>query len=73
LGQAEILKYLEKCEKPQTRKQIADGLKEDPIKVSHCLRLLLKWKEIKFIEYDQEEAQKLVAYVLTRRTRFYFI
>ncbi len=73
MGQEEVIKYLEKCEGPKTRKQIADGLDWEPVKVSHILRDLLKWKEVEFIEHSRDEASELVGYILLRRTRFFFL
>ncbi len=73
IGQAEIIDFLKECEKPMTRKQIADGLDYDPVKVSHILRDLLKFKEVDFIEHARDIASELVGYVLLRRTRFFFI
>ncbi len=73
MSQSEVIEFLKTCDEPVTRKQIADGLNSDPIKVSHALRCLLKWNEVDFIEHPQEQASELVGYVLRRRTRFFFI
>ncbi len=73
MGQKEVITYLEKCEKPQSRQQIARAIGWTPTRVTKILRVLLKWKDIQFIEYSQEEAQELVTYKLMRRTRFYFV
>ncbi|HEA46774.1 MAG TPA: hypothetical protein ENH99_03250 [Candidatus Pacearchaeota archaeon] len=73
MGQAEVVNFLKKCEKPVTRKEIADGLNWDPIRVSRLLKDLLKGKDIDFIEHQRDEASKLVGYVLLRRTRFFFL
>ena len=73
IGQSEVVEFLKKCEKPVTRKQIADGLDYSPEKVSHILRDLLKFDEVGFIEYKRGMASKLVGYVLLRRTRFFFL
>lgn len=56
-----------------TRRQIAESLELDPIKVSHALKSLVKWREVDFIEHPWEEAAELVDYELSRRTRFFFI
>ncbi len=72
IGQAEVVHFLEKCTKPKTRKQIAEAIECDPVRISHILKDLLRWKEIKFIEYDREKASTLVGYVLLRRTKFYY-
>jgi len=73
IGQAEVIEFLKGCEKPVTRKQIAEGLDCDPIRVSHILRDLLKFKEVEFIEHAREKASELVGYILLRRTRFFFV
>ena len=73
IGQAEIIEFLEECDEPVTRKQIADALNWDPVKVSHILKNLLKWKEVDFIEHARDKASELVGYILLRRTRFFFV
>lgn len=73
IGQSEIIEYLKTCEIPVTRKQIAEDLDCDPIKVSHILRNLLKFNEVDYIEHPRERASELVGYVLLRRTRFFFL
>lgn len=73
MGQSEVVDFLQKCEKPVTRLEIAESLQCDPIIVSHALRTLVKFKEVHFIEYSQDEASKLVGYVLLRRTRFFYL
>lgn len=73
IGQAEIIDFLKTCDDPVTRKQIAEGLDCDPVKVSHILRDLLKFNEVDFIEYPREQASELVGYILLRRTRFFFL
>ena len=72
MGQTEVINFLKKCDKPVTRKQIADAIHEPPTKVSHHLMNLLRWSEVEFIEYSGEQASKMVDYFLNRRTRFYF-
>lgn len=73
IGQSEIIEFLETCDQPVTRKQIAEGIDCDPIKVSHLLRNLLKFNEVNFVEHSREEASKRVGYLLLRRTRFFFL
>lgn len=73
IGQAEVIDFLKECEEPVTRKQIAEGLDYDPIKVSHILRDLLRFNEVEFIELPRDKASELVGYVLLRRTRFFFL
>lgn len=73
IGQGEIIEFLERCEIPVTRRQIAEKLDYDPIKVSHLLKNLLKFNEVGFVEHPHEKASELVGYVLLRRTRFFFL
>ncbi len=73
IGAVEVVDFLKTCDKPVTRKQIADGLEWDPIRVSHILKKLLKFNEVDFIEHDRNNASKLAGYILTRRTRFFFL
>lgn len=73
MGQGEVIDFLKECDEPVTRRQIAEGIDCDPIKVSHILPKLLKTKEVDFIEYAREKASELVGYILLRRTRFFFL
>ena len=73
MGQAEVMKFLESCDLPVTRKQIADALEENTIKISKTLALLIRWGEIEFIEYPGEMVPILAGYSPGRRTRFYFV
>ncbi len=73
LGQAEVVDFLKTCEKPVTRKEIADALEYNPIRVSHILRDLLRFNEVEYIEHPREEASQIVGYILLRRTRFFFL
>lgn len=73
IGQAEVVDFLKECEKPVTRKQIAEGIDCDPILVSHILNNLLRFKEVDFIEHPRDKASELVGYMLLRRTRFFFL
>lgn len=68
-----MINFLKECDTPKTRKEIAEALDVDPVKVSHILRDLIKWNEIKFIEHDRFKSSSLVGYLLLRRTRFYFV
>ena len=68
-----MIDFLKTCEEPVTRKQIADGLGYDPIVVSHLLRVLLRFKEVSFVEHSREIASEKVGYLLMRRTRFFFL
>ena len=73
MGQGDVIDFLKTCDEPVTRRQIAEGLDCDPVKVSHLLTGLIKFKEVGFIEHPREVASQLVGYVLLRRTRFFFI
>ena len=64
---------MEGCDKPVTRKQIAEGLKEDVVKISHILADLLRWMEVEFLEYTSEQIKELAGYSPGRRTRVYFV
>ena len=44
----------------------------EPVVVSKILRILVKWNEVQFKEIQRDKAAKLVDYMLTRRTRFYY-
>ena len=52
MGQSEVIKFLESCSSPVTRKQIADAMNENVIKISHILADLIKWAELEFKEYS---------------------
>ena len=71
--QAELIKFLETCEEPLTRKQIAEAMEENVTKISHALAVLIKWNEVQFIEHHGEMVLKLAGYNPGRRTRFYFV
>lgn len=73
IGQAEIINFLERCDKPMTRKQIAEAMNEDAIKVSHILKNLVRWAEVQFLELSGEEIKEVAGYYPGRRTRVYFI
>jgi len=68
-----VMNFLKECDEPKALTQIANALNCNPIRVSHILKNLLSWKEIKFKEYGRTKASKMVGYVLLRRARFYFI
>jgi DNA-binding MarR family transcriptional regulator len=73
MGQDELYNYLRSVGDKKTRKQIADDMGYTPEKVSHIIKDLLRWGDIKCIELCREEAIQLVNYTLVRRTRFYFV
>lgn len=73
MGQGEVIDFLKECDKPVTRREIAEGINCDPISISHIIPKLLKSKEVDFIEHTREKASELVGYILLRRTRFFFL
>jgi len=73
VGQTEVIKFLESCENPVSRKQIAEAMEENAIKISHILADLLRWSEIEFVEYTGDQVKKIAGYSPGRRTRFYFV
>ncbi len=56
MGQEEILRFLEEMPEPLTRLEIADELKENPIKISKILSRLVNGGDVDYIELDRLEA-----------------
>jgi len=74
MSQSEVLEILKKHRKPVSRRQIAEELKDDPIKISKSLAKLLLAKEIKCIELDRYQTAKILKLKrVHRRTRFYYL
>jgi DNA-binding MarR family transcriptional regulator len=74
MGQAEIIECLEKHDKPISRKQIAEEIDYDVVKVSHLIKKLLNKNEIKCIELNRIQAGKMLGLDRPfRRTRFYYV
>lgn len=74
MGQEEVLEVLRKHDKPISRRQIAEELNDDPIKISKALAKLLVVKEIKCIEMDRYQTAKMLGVKrIHRRTRFYYL
>ncbi len=73
MGQSEVIEFLKICDKPVTRKEIAEGIECDPCRVSYLLKKLLRFKEVDFIEHSRKTASEMVGYLLMRRTRFFFL
>ena len=71
MGQGEVIKFLEKQNKPMTRGEIAKGMGECPIKTSTLIRKLIKKKEILFKEIDRIEAFEY--HKCYRRCKVYFL
>jgi len=71
--QDDILKLLKREKRPLSRMQIANALKEDPIKISHALRQMMTYKDIKCIELKREQAvEYLNDKSIKRRLRIYY-
>ncbi len=74
MGQAEIVKCLEKHKEPISRRTIAEETGYDVIKVSHLVKRLLINGGIKCIELDRIQAGKMLGLSSPfRRTRFYYL
>lgn len=71
MGQYDVLKVLEKYNKPLSRTEIANILKERPVKISAHINKLLKSNEIRFIEINTRKALKF--YGSKRQMRLYII
>lgn len=55
MGQSEIIELLEKANKPLARCEICALLGEDGSKISHTLKKLVKYKEVKYVELDRSQ------------------
>lgn len=74
MGQDEVIDFLEKSEKPVCRRQIAEALKESPIKISHIVQRLIQTNQIKCVEFDRRQTAKALGLDRPlRRTRFYYL
>jgi predicted transcriptional regulator len=73
MSQQEILEILEKYKKPMSRDEIARELCSDITHVSHSLRRLSDWHEIKVIELDRNKARELTNGKCKHRMRLYCI
>ena len=71
MAQEVIVNLLKKNKKPLSRSEIALQLNLDPIMVSHNIRKLLKYYEVKCIEINRFQAMK--EYGCRRRIRLYYI
>ena len=56
-----------------SRKQIADAMEEEAVKIFHILADLVRWSEVEFVEYSGDKVKELAGYSPGRRTRFYFL
>ena len=74
MGQGEVYKLLEESDKPLSGSQIAERLELDVSKVLKILKRMLRGGDIKCIELDRFQAQKLIGWQSpSRRARFYYI
>jgi hypothetical protein len=71
MGQSDILRLLEKEQKPLPVGTIAKKLNECQKKISILLRKLLKYNEVDCIEIDRIEAMK--KYKCKHRMRLWFV
>lgn len=71
MSQQDVLNILIEFNKPVSRGEIAKELDEQPCKISKILLKLLIQKEIKCIEIDKEQANKM--YNCRRRIKLYYI
>ena len=58
---------------PQSARQIAEALEKDIVLISHNLKKLIKFKEVKYIELKWYKATEVLGWRTTRRTSFYFL
>ena len=68
--QQEVIEVLEKAKKPMSRTQIAKELEKDLVIVSHAISKLIKFREIKCIEIDRNQAMEM--FHCKRRMRLYY-
>lgn len=71
MGQADIIKVLERSSKPLSRTEIAKKLGQDVNTISFLLNKMLKYGEVLFEEIDRREALK--KYGSKRRMKLYKI
>jgi hypothetical protein len=71
MGQSELIEALEKLTKPCSRGEIANFMKEDPIKVSHWLATLVKHCEVMVQNLSRQEAA--AKYNCKRGIRLYYV
>lgn len=71
MGQAEIIKVLEKCKVPMSADELAKKLGTTKIKVCMDLAPMLKYNEVECIELKRELAMKF--YNCKRKLRLYYL
>lgn len=69
--QAEIIELLKKQDKPLGRTEIAKLLKQRPEKITKFIKILIKHREIKFVEIDRFEAK--IRFNARRKMRIYYV
>lgn len=73
MSQEKIVKLLEKETKPLSRAEICEKLGLDKTKVSHNIKCLLKYNEIKCIEIDRNQAREFYGKKYGHRMRLYYL
>ncbi len=58
---------------PQSARQIAEALELEIVLVSHSLKKLLKWNEVKYLELPWYRATDILGWKTNRRTSFYYL
>lgn len=58
---------------PKSARQIAEALEKEIVLVSHNLKKLIKWKEVKYLELPWYRATEILGWKTNRRTSFYFL
>lgn len=71
MGSQEVIDVLERFAKPMSRGEIAKVSGINEIRVSHIIKRLIKYDEVKIIEIDRHQAMKL--YRCKRRLRLYYV
>lgn len=71
MSQSDVLLVLKKHKKPLSAAEIAIELKDQKSHVGHCIKGLIKSREINIIEINREQAMKF--YHSKRRMRLYYV
>ncbi len=58
---------------PQSARQIAEALEQEIVLVSHNLKKLIKYSEIRYVELPWYKATEILGWKTNRRTSFYFL
>jgi DNA-binding MarR family transcriptional regulator len=74
MGQGDIIEVLEKHNKPISRRQIAEELDWEVVKVSHLIKRMLANGSVKCIELDRFQSGKMLGMNRPfRRIRLYYL